>query len=358
MKKILFLLILLFAGFCCYAQGTIAGDFSIYPDEEFKDSFMLCGRTLSIQDSSFCFYDSYDVINTSNSEEEKAFVFQYNLDVYGSIPDAERIHVFINSDEIKCSRTDNQEYSIGKFYYKCKIPTGHFKLSYIIHDSGHEIGGTANGCINYIEKSKWNVSNRYAENVYISITNDYVTLSDNTFTVLGKGKKDGKTFFLKSGCVYLNHTMFDISCQNFNSGYGGGSGCPTLPSIYHDDDKIHSATEYIYEFITAARIVERKLDGDWEYLDNSYNDLLNLLNNTLSKDELRVLRNAFYAKNGYIFKDENLNNYFSSALCYWPDKSVTISNIKMKESEKILIEMIQAAENGQSPEAVFKKYKK
>ena len=78
----------------------------------------------------------------------------------------------------------------------------------------------------------------------------------------------------------------------------------------------------------------------------------------LDKDELRLLRNAFYAKNGYVFKDEALNTFFNSAICYFPDKSITAEKIKINESEKILIEMIQAAEKGESAEDVFNKYKK
>lgn len=357
MKKIVILGFLFLIGLSCFAQGTVAGGFSIYPDEKCKDSFILCARTASIQDSSFCYYDVFDVVNCADSKDEKTFVFQYNRDVYGSMPDEEDIRILIDGNEIKCTKID-ESYEIKRFYYKCKVPAGHFRISYIIRDSGNEIGGTKNAFLKKIDESLWNVSDEYEENVYISIANDYVTLNNDTFTILGNGKKSGKTFFLKSGCVFVkikNNRTIEIECQNFYNGCGGGSGCPTLPSIYNDDKKMHSATEYIYEFITAARIVEEKLERDYEYIDYSFNALIELFK-ILNKDELRLFRNAFYAKNAYVFKDESLNKYFSSALCYFPDKSVTINNIKTSEAEKILIEMIQAAENDESPEAVFKKY--
>lgn len=356
MKKRFFIIILSIFNLMLYAQGTVAGDFSLYPEKNNKSAFMLCSRTVSILNSSFCYYDTYDVVNCSDTKEEKTFAFQYNKDLYGNLPEEQDIRVLINDDELKCTKIDSS-YDIRKFYYKCKVPSGHFTISYIINDSGHEIGGTLNGFIKQIDKTMWNLSDKYEEKTYINITNDYVSLSKNDFTIIGNGRKSGETFFLKSGCVYLKKASMEFHCQNFYNGCGGGSGCPTLSCIYNDDDKMHSSTEYIYNFITAARIVEEQLHHNGDYINNSYSGLIKLLK-ILNKDELRLFRNAFFAKNNYVFKDSALNTFFSSALCYFPDKSLTIDAIKKSEAEKILIEMIQAAEKDESPEAVFNKYKK
>ena len=204
--------------------------------------------------------------------------------------------------------------------------------------------------------------------MFISLCNDVISFFSNdepiNVKLVGTGKQNDNEYFLKSG--YFNYSTkkinsgFSIICKNFYNGCGGdGSGIPVLPSIYNNDYKIHSSTQYIYEFISAAKIIEAKLrDDGWEPIDSNFEDLLSLLNDILNTDELRILRNAFYAKNGYVFKDEYLNKYFSSALCYWPDKSITQESIEFKLSEKILMEMIQAAERDESPEAVFNKYKK
>ena len=142
-----------------------------------------------------------------------------------------------------------------------------------------------------------------------------------------------------------------IRCSSLNNGHSGGSGLPVLP---YSAKKMQSATEYIYEFITAARIIEYELLGDYEHAP--FEELIELLKQ-MDKNQLRLFRNSFYAKNDYVFKDSSLNNFFSSALCYIPNKSVTVDKIKTEKHEKILIEMILAAEKGESPEDVFDKYR-
>ena len=203
-------------------------------------------------------------------------------------------------------------------------------------------------------EEKWILSDKYEENIYISITNSYVKVENGTFTILGNGKKDGNTFFLKSGSLFSKSKMdlgISIRCSSLNNGHSGGSGLPVLP---YSAKKMQSATEYIYEFTTASRIIEYELIGGYEH--EPFEGLIELLKQ-MDKNQLRLFRNSVYAKNDYVFKDTYLNNFFSSALCYLPDKSVTVDKIKIEKPETILIEMIQAAEKGKSPEAVFDKYR-
>ena len=368
-RKSFIFLILLAIGSFCFAQGHSTPCNLIYPDDFCKDSFILQKKTINISKGSKKDFKSEVFLDIENLKESTISTFIYiNFYDLGILElNEDCISVYINNKPVKTVKDINQEGD--KYKFEVAVPSGNFKLKYIIEHTGYHISGyhfcnISNYCI-----KNWNVSASYLEEMFISLYNDVISFFSNdepiNVKLVGTGKQNDNEYFLKSG--YFNYSTkkinsgFSIICKNFYNGCGGdGSGCPILPSINNNDHSIHSSDQYIYEFISAAKIIESKLRlvYDDEFIDESFEDLLSLLNDILNKDELRILRNAFYAKNGYIFKDEYLNKYFSSAICYWPDKSVTINNIKMNESEKILIEMIQAAERGESPEAVFKKYKK
>lgn len=68
--------------------------------------------------------------------------------------------------------------------------------------------------------------------------------------------------------------------------------------------------------------------------------------NSLYKTQLRILRNAFFAQHGYVFKDEFLKAFFSKGT-YTPDPAVTSESITLSEGEEILISLIQKLEAGQ-----------
>ena len=67
---------------------------------------------------------------------------------------------------------------------------------------------------------------------------------------------------------------------------------------------------------------------------------------SLNKDKLRILRNSFFARNGYIFKDQALKDFFAKGSYYTPDSSVTMNNIFRTEGDIILINTIQNLEAG------------
>ena len=354
MKKVLVILFFVFISLNCFAQGTTAGRFIVYPEESSKDSLILCGRTVNIQ-GYFNIANTLDLLNNSNSENEAVIIFHYNLSLYGRTPSEDDVSIYVDNMKLKPFQTETDDQGYIDFYYKFELPKGHFKLSYSMDDDGSSLGGPDTCYIKKTDEEKWMLSNKYEEKIYISIINSYVKVENGAFTIDGKGKKDGNTFFLKSGFLFSKSKInsgITIRCSTINDGHSGGSGLPVLP---YNAKEMHSATEYIYEFTTAARIVEYELIGDYEHAP--FEELIILLKE-MDKNQLRLLRNSFYAKNGYVFKDSSLNTFFSSALCYIPDKSVTVDKIKIEEYEKILIEMIQAAEKGESAEAVFDKYKK
>jgi hypothetical protein len=366
-RKSFIFLILIAIGSFCFAQGRYTPCELIYPDDFCKDSFILQKKTINISKGIKKHFKSEVILDVENVKESTVSTFVYtNLWDPASLElEEDCISVYINDKSVK---TVKDIYQPGeKYLFEMQVPSGDFKIKYIIEHNGQEISGKYQCRISNYFIENWNVSDCYSEEMFISLYNDVISFFSNDeptdVKLVGNGKQNGNEYFLKSGYFYYStkkiNSEFNIICKNFYNGCGGdGSGIPVLPSTHNADHKIHSSTQYIYEFISAAKMIECKLRYyNQEFYNDIFEDLINLLNDNLNKDELRILRNAFYAKNGYVFKDENLNKYFSSALCYWPDKSVAINNIKMNESEKILIEMIQAAERGESPEAVFDKYK-
>ena len=353
MKRFLVILFFVFLSLNCFAQGTTAGRFTVYPEESSKDSLILCGRTVNLK-GYFNISNTLNLLNNSNSENEAVIIFHYDLSLYGSKPSEASVSIYVDNMKLNSFQTKTDDFDYIDFYYKFELPKGHFKLSYSMDDDGSSLGGPDTCYIKRTDEEKWILSDKYEENIYISITNSYVEVENGTFTILGTGKKDGNTFFLKTGCLFSKgkiNSGITIRCSTINDGHSGGSGLPVLP---YSAKKRQSATEYIYEFITAARIIEYELLGGYDRAP--FEELIELFKQR-DKNQLRLFRTSFYAKNDYVFKDSSLNNFFSSALCYIPDKSVTVDKIKTEKHEKILIEMIQAAEKGESPEAVFDKYR-
>ncbi len=366
-KSFIFLILIAIGGFCFASESRFTPCEMIYPDDFCKDSFILQKKTINISKGSKKDFKTEVILDIENLKESTISTFIYiNFYDLGILElNEDCISVYINDKPVKTVKDINQEGD--KYKFEVAVPSGNFKLKYIIEHTGYHISGyhfcnISNYCI-----KNWNVSASYLEEMFISLYNDVISFFSNDeptdVKLVGNGKQNGNEYFLKSGYFYYStkkiNSEFNIICKNFYNGCGGdGSGIPVLPSTHNADHKIHSSTQYIYEFISAAKMIECKLRYyNQEFYNDIFEDLINLLNDNLNKDELRILRNAFYAKNGYVFKDENLNKYFSSALCYWPDDSVTQNSIKMSKEEKILIEMIQAAERGESPEAVFDKYK-
>ncbi len=358
-RKIIIVFILIAIGSFCFAQGFSTPCNLIYPDDFCKDSFILQKKTINISKSSKKDFKSEVILDVENIKEsaESTFVYINFLDITSRSLKEDCISVYINEKLVKTVKDVYQEGD--KYLFKMVVPSGRFKIKYIIEHSGHEISGTHYCEIsNYFIKN-WNVSDSYTEEIVVSLYNDIISFDREGAKLVGKGKQNGNSFFLKSGSIYYStkecDSDYSIICNSFFNGCGGVSGAPTLPSIYSDDKKVNSAQSYIYQFITAANIVSDELQDDYNH--SNYENLIEYIKSS-SKDELRLFRNAFYAKNNYVFKDASLNDFFSSAICYFPDESITQNSIKISKEEKILIEMIQAAEKGKSPEEVFNRYKK
>lgn len=91
-------------------------------------------------------------------------------------------------------------------------------------------------------------------------------------------------------------------------------------------------------------------NGDIGFLEVQTPDDLQL--GVLNAEELKLLRNLFYAAKGYIFSDRNLEDYFSRFAWYKPEsKDVTFTKLK-----RIAIERIQEFENGSDTEYIYEDF--
>lgn len=65
---------------------------------------------------------------------------------------------------------------------------------------------------------------------------------------------------------------------------------------------------------------------------------------SMTKEQLRLFRNMFYAKHGYIFKDEYLRDYFNSIEGFEYKMNSKFSEVDFNEIEKKNIENIKQIE--------------
>jgi len=88
-------------------------------------------------------------------------------------------------------------------------------------------------------------------------------------------------------------------------------------------------------------------NGKMNYYDEPYMDGIRLVIlrsrlysiKELSKTDLRICRNLIFARYGYVFKSEDLNQYFRGKEWYRPDPDVDI-NQELTETDKELIDYI------------------
>ena len=69
-----------------------------------------------------------------------------------------------------------------------------------------------------------------------------------------------------------------------------------------------------------------------------------LINRFYSQYQLRLLRNTFYAQYGYVFKNKDLQNYFSQFEWYLPDPNLKLEQIILPDSEKKMVDQITKKE--------------
>ena len=83
------------------------------------------------------------------------------------------------------------------------------------------------------------------------------------------------------------------------------------------------------------RLLDRLPNSSFEYLTNQ--DIAHF-----TIDQLRLVRNEIFARNGYIFNSEDLNAYFAQKTWYVPNSS--FSDAQLSETEKANINFIKSVE--------------
>lgn len=94
-----------------------------------------------------------------------------------------------------------------------------------------------------------------------------------------------------------------------------------------------------YEKIDLGRYKAYIANGDISFMENPYLD--DFLLGTLSKEELRLFRNMFYAAKGYIFDDSSLTEYFSKFSWYVPKTKAIV----LSDKEQTCVDRIKNFEN-------------
>lgn len=152
--------------------------------------------------------------------------------------------------------------------------------------------------------------------------------------------KEFKITITNNSNKYIN--SFDNKLTNSN-----------VPSISVKGD---NSTEIIYTNIKPDKdsqfsfgLINKKFIGG--LLDDSSADTKNLQLSRIgiifyTSEQLRLLRNLFYAMNGYIFKDAELTSFFNNSLKYYKKYKPQYNNVdnKLNNIEKRSIEVIQQIE--------------
>lgn len=150
------------------------------------------------------------------------------------------------------------------------------------------------------------------KNKNISIKDDTVTINGKTYTM-----NPARTYSSKSFIVSFNNGAYFLIKDGLGAKITTG-----ISSGHWMSDPSDKVVDEIPLFFWH--------DSEYPKIDiETYN---------MSKKDLRLLRNIFYAKHGYIFKSEDLKNIFESFEWYKPNTKFTED--EFLDYEKIVIEKI------------------
>lgn len=113
---------------------------------------------------------------------------------------------------------------------------------------------------------------------------------------------------------------------------------PGMKRTIHKDSTVYSFNDYLpkwNETLSLNLICYWKSpygEVDKNLVEYPFKDRYEWRDKNLSKQTLRLMRNEIYARHGYIFKDIELQNYFSKQSWYKPDKSFEVQRISKFES--------------------------
>ncbi|TGL85793.1 YARHG domain-containing protein [Leptospira congkakensis] len=108
-----------------------------------------------------------------------------------------------------------------------------------------------------------------------------------------------------------------------------------IPFSLFSEENLEICKQFLHNEFDPIQFIKKIEDGDLS-LSNHYISDLHLA--SLNKEQLKILRNFYFAKYGYIFKSSDLANYFTKFNWYSPkiaDQDKIIKKFNKKESDSV-----------------------
>ena len=253
------------------------------------------------------------------------------------------------------------EYNLNLFLIK-----GYNKIEVKIHatilDDLKEINYGHYSVLDFSSSKKWNISNFNMLDIEIHYCGDYLYIFNGgeEFQIIGDGKKQGAEFYIRNGYLHNLYNYFPDKLLRIHGEVLVPCECLTSDFCLFNTEL--TATD----FMKLEFFLENSLNYYYKLL-GAEQKIVNIITQ-LDKNQLRLLRNAYFANRGYIFKNHDLQTFFDSGIAYYPDENVKGNIIRPQDvnednySEKaidmhcgFMLDAILAAENGEDPAKAFEK---
>lgn len=123
----------------------------------------------------------------------------------------------------------------------------------------------------------------------------------------------------------------DIGCmtedESYESDYAeteSANDAVAYDSVIDNEPAVNDVSPVDYSILSTRKLTDEELSG-------------------LTKEDLRIARNEIYARHGYIFKSQDLRDYFSSKSWYQPTCS-DASSLSLNEYELYNVDLIKRHE--------------
>lgn len=342
MKRLAFFIILCLIINSLYANDggyTLSGD-SIHPINLLNVSVEY-ERIIISKNNSYEIEVYMELFNHTNTEinEYIGFEFENGSNLFYVEPTQFTNFILLFNNEIQKYdyKYDKKNY-VHTLLYRPVIKPG---KNIIFHKYKLDPGfGTSQGYFEYLLKTskRWKDGLIKKLDIIIKIDDSLIDFTNNSvseFDIIGYGKKNGNQYSIKSGYLSASWNNFD---PNRDLSFYSNS------FFYHnfDNQAPHPAC-----FNSESPLPLHKIVHYWSYTENSnddserslYTEYYDLVS-SLSKTDLRLLRNSIYANKGFVFKDKELNEYFLNQYWYFPNPNLPYEQIILTEAEKAIVAII------------------
>lgn len=189
---------------------------------------------------------------------------------------------------------------------------------FCIDDNGYlyrKIGNSNNGYKDYAEYVMNIIFSNLKNSSEIIIQNSNLIIDDKEYTV----NLDGNFFDTTDAAIWL-----------FSKGH-------YVIEKNGTDGELYTSKEYGNRVGITKNALVKRFPGLFEISSDEVPDY-----SKVPKDQLRLFRNLMYARNGYIFKSADLQEYFDS--CSWYMPNLNFNESKMRKDEKDFIALMQKYE--------------